>query len=296
MSKTVDVLCVGHASCDLVLSVPHQPGPDQKIVADDLLTCGGGPAANAAVTVARLGFSAAFAGYLGNDMQGDRHYAELAAEGVDTTLLVRGESPSPLSVILVKPEGSRSLVNYKGETGPLDTDCMDFSLLSPSVILFDGHEPAVSASLIDRGIPTVLDAGSVHPGTLFLMDKVDYLACSEKFATQWWGADAPELALKALAERAPAVIITLGERGLIWQKDGENGRLSAFAVDVVDTTGAGDAFHGAFAAGVAAGLGWQDLLCYASAAGALCCKVMGARPGLPTAEGLAQLLAGSRSR
>lgn len=295
MSKAVDVLCVGHASCDLVFSVPYQPGPDQKIVADGLLTCGGGPAANAAVTVARLGFSAAFAGYLGNDMPGNMHAAELAAEGVDTTLVVRGGAPSPLSVILVKPDGSRSLVNYKGETGPLDASSIDFSPLSPSVILLDGHEPVVSAGLIGRGIPTVLDAGSVHPGTLALMDKVDYLACSEKFATQWWGADAPELALKALAERAPAVIITLGERGLIWHKQGESGRLSAFAVDVVDTTGAGDAFHGAFAAGVAAGLGWHEVLCYASGAGALCCNVMGARPGLPTAEGVAQLLAGSRS-
>ena len=80
--KTIDVLCLGHASYDLVFSVPHHPGPDEKIVADALLGCGGGPAANAAVMVSKLGFTAGFCGYLGKDVSGESHLQELQTQQV----------------------------------------------------------------------------------------------------------------------------------------------------------------------------------------------------------------------
>jgi sulfofructose kinase len=286
----LNVLCVGHASYDLVFAVPHHPGADEKIFADTLIACGGGPAANAAVAVARLGYRAAFAGYLGNDAYGELHAAELRRDGVSIDLVARGPSPTPLSTVLVKPDGRRALVNYKGETRPLPADAIDFSPVDPKVILFDGHEPNISVPLTTRGIPTVLDAGSLHAGTEALMFAVDYLVCSEKFARQWLGADDPERALAGLAERSPAVVITLGEHGLIWRRGNESGALPAYPVEAIDTTGAGDAFHGAFAAALAAGRDWQDTLRYASAVGALCCTCLGARPGLPDRARLEQFL------
>ena len=279
--ERVDVLCVGHASYDLVFAIPHHPAADEKLFADAHLNCGGGPAANAAVTVARLGYRAAFAGYLGRDLYGQLHAAELEAEGVDTRCLARGAAPTPVSVVLVKPDGSRALVCHKGATAVLEADAVDLAALDARVLLFDGHEPNLSAALLARPVPKVLDAGSLHPGTEALMSRVDYLVCSEKFARQWLGEDHPERALERLADIAPAVVITLGERGLIWRASGETGRLPAFPIEPVDTTGAGDALHGAFAAGLAAGLDWLDLLRYAAAAGAACCEVLGARPGLP---------------
>ena len=351
---THDVLCVGHASYDLVFSVPRHPLADEKIFADDFLACGGGPAANAAVIVARLGYQSAFAGYLGDDLCGESHFLELVREGVDTRCLVRGTEPTPLSCVLVKHDGGRALVNYKGSTRYLTEDCIDFSEINPKVVLFDGHEPLVSIPLAararDKGIPLVLDAGSLHEGTKALMDKVDYLVASEKFAIQWledfrkclppppWpnafdtaahtgrdcrypehrevnvgaGSDpAPtpwqlgsgnpcrnngqngdvENALAHLAGLASIVVITLGERGLIWRKEGISGTFPAFPIKPVDTTGAGDAFHGAFAAGIAAGLPWDELLGYASAAGALCCQRFGARTGLALADEIRDFLA-----
>jgi sulfofructose kinase len=277
-----------------VFSVPHHPDPDEKIFADAFLACGGGPAANAAVTVARLGFKAAFAGYLGEDLYGERHWSELVAEDIGTRFIARGRSPTPVSVVLVKPDGQRSLVNYKGETRHTPAERIDFSAASPKVMLFDGHEPLLSVPLTLRaqkeGIATVLDAGSLHEGTQTLMGRVDYLVASEKFARQHLGRQDEAEALSRLAEHAPAVVITLGERGLIWAKGGERGALPAFSVTAIDTTGAGDAFHGAFAAAVAAGLAWREVLRYASAAGALCCTKMGARTGLPFREDLIALL------
>jgi len=283
MTVNVDVLCVGHASYDLIFSVSLHPGADEKIVADSLLSCGGGPAANAAVCVTKLGLTSAFAGYLGHDLYGDKHAQEFNDYGVDTRLTIRGGSPTPLSAILVKPDGKRCLINYKGDTQALPADALKLSHIPAKVVLFDGHEPLISLPLVETarqaGIPTVLDAGSMHEGTLALMSHVDYLVCSEKFAGQYAGDE--HKALSQLAELAPFVIITLGERGLIWQRGNERGALPAYPITAIDTTGAGDAFHGAFAAGLAAGMDWQSLLRYASAAGALCCMQMGARLGLP---------------
>lgn len=288
----LDVLCIGHASYDLVFSVPNHPCADEKIFADSLLGCGGGPAANAAVCVARLGFRAGFCGYLGSDVYGDSHLRELQTEGLDTHLILRGTSPTPLSAVLVKPDGKRALINYKGDTQALPSGSIDFAGVSAKVVLFDGHEPYLALDWLQQSkakTPTVLDAGSLHDGTRTLMDKVNYLVCSEKFAVQTTGTVEP--ALTQLAELAPVVVITLGEHGLIWRRGQEYGALPAPPIAAIDTTGAGDAFHGAFAAGLAADMEWQELLRYASAAGGYCCTRMGARPGLPSGEQNQSLLA-----
>jgi sulfofructose kinase len=144
----------------------------------------------------------------------------------------------------------------------------------------------LSASLLEgarrKNIPTVLDAGSLHQGTVTLLEQVDYLVCSEKFARQFVGDT--KTALNHLSKISPCVIITLGERGLIWRRGLEEGSLPAFSVSAIDTTGAGDAFHGAFAAALSVGMEWNDVLRYSSAAGALCCTKIGARSGPPSRE------------
>lgn len=285
---TVDVLCVGQATYDLFFSVDRHPDPDEKSVASALVGCGGGPAANAAVTVARLGLSSAFAGYLGLDLFGNRHFQELQEEGVLTALVIRNHRPTPISVVLVKPDGSRALVNYRGETGYLEADRLDFSSINPKVILFDGHQPLLSKSLVElarkRKIPTILDAGSLHRGTVELAGMVDYLVSSEAFARDFTGASDAEKSVDRLHDLAPHAVITLGDRGLVWKTGEGRGRLPSFPIKAVDTTGAGDSFHGAFAARLAQRHNWPDILQYASAVAALCCTKMGARPGVPFKE------------
>lgn len=293
----LDVLCIGHASFDITMSVPHHPGSDEKMLSDALILGGGGPAANAAVQVARLGASSGFCGYLGHDIFGEEHIEELAHEGVDTGLIVRGGHASPISQILAKPDGSRSVVNFRGGTPWLPADAVELrrlEALAPSVILFDGHEPLVSAAICAwakaQNIPTVLDAGSVHRGTRELASRVDYLVASEKFACQYCELDEPEACLEPLGEIAANVIITLGERGLIWSRSGETGQLPAYPIQAIDSTGAGDAFHGAFALAVARGMAWDDALRFASAAGALTCTELGARAALPYEDKVLSLI------
>ncbi len=290
----LDVLSVGHAAYDLTMSVERHPAADEKLQATSMQTCGGGPAANGAVQVARLGGAASFCGYLGNDLYGDAHVAELAAEGVDLTWLVRGSHPSSISQVLAKPDGKRALVNFKGETPWLAADAVDVTGSHPKAILFDGHEPLLSEAVMEwaagQAIPTILDAGSLHRGSEALAMKVSYLVASEKFARQQCGTDDMRLALKQLSAQRDNVIITLGEQGLIWAREGTTGLMPAFKVPAIDSTGAGDAFHGAFALGVARGMAWHELLRFASAAGALTCTQLGARQGLPRTAEVEQLL------
>jgi len=292
----VDVLCVGHAAYDITMAVSRHVGADEKIQADAMQLAGGGPAANAAVAVARLGGCSAFCGYLGHDAFGDAHMAEFDAEGVDTLLIVRGTHATPVSAILAKPDGARAVVNYKGDTPWLEPQAVDPSKVSPKVILLDGHEPLLSVPLVEwargRGIPTVLDAGSVHRGTKELALRVDYLVASARFARDWYGSDDMDAALRQLSEQAAHVVITQGADGLLWAEDGQTGALPAFDVTVVDSTGAGDAFHGAFALGMARGMARDELLRFASAAGAIACTRLGARAGMPGTAEVAALLQG----
>lgn len=294
----VDVLCVGLACYDLIFTVDHHPGPDEKARASAFMGCGGGTAANAAVAAARLGASTAFIGYLGTDIYGDQHLAELHAAGVDTRLVVRGAEATSLSAIFVKPDGARSIVNYREAIVTRLTPAhVSFAQMRPRTILFDGHQPALAIAMAnwarDHNIPTLLDADTVNEGHDELVRLCTLIAASERFSQEYTGASSPQAGMAMLAQQAPAVIVTLGERGLIWQRGTQTGALPAFPVQVVDTTGAGDAFHGALAVGIAQGMAWDEMLRFASAAGALCCTRRGARPGLPSlAEVQALLLRG----
>ena len=286
--KNIDVLCVGVTSYDFYFMIDHHPQPDEKAVAETFLSCGGGPAANAAITVAKMGLSVAFAGYLGKDVWGDLHLQELQQAGVQTNWIVRAENPTPISTVLVKPNGHRSLVNYRVANSALETERINFSNIKPKVILFDGHEPHLSVDLLKRAqaedIKTILDAGSVNPGTSLLYDKVDFLICSEKFAEEMTNMDNMENALEELSQFNKNVVITLGNKGLIWKTDKGEGKLKAFSVMAVDTTGAGDIFHGVFAGCLALGKDWNDTLNHSNAAAALCCTQVGGRTSIPTLE------------
>ena len=270
------------------MQVDHHPGANEKCFATQVVECGGGPAANAAVAVARLGGVSAFAGYLGNDLYGDQHFEELVREGIITTGIVRAADPTPLSVILVKPSGARTVVSYRPKK-PLNRSTAYLNKLvqlKPEVLLCDGHERNISVELArwakKENVPVVLDAGSVHQGTRDLIKFTDFLVASYKFSHDFTGETDPRRALVPLSEYAKTVVITIGEQGLVWKTGEFSGAFPAFPVKAVDTTGAGDVFHGAFALGVARRMPLKEILRFASAAAALSCTKMGARIACPS--------------
>ena len=281
----IDVLCAGYACVDINFKASHHPGADEKLRATDMHTCGGGPAANAAFAIAQLGGRARFVGYLGNDAFGDAHLRELQQVGVETSAVSRGDSPTPVACVTIKPDGQRSIIDYRAVKSIAAEDAVSLTECPPKVLLIDGHQPLLSARLVDEarqlGILSVLDAGSVHDGTLLLYNKVDYLITSEKFARQFSGEDAPRQALASLDGAAPFIACTWGEDGVYWQDENGQQHMPAFDIEPVDTTGAGDAFHGAFALALAQGLQTKDNLRFASATAALTCLKHGARSALP---------------
>ena len=289
------VLAVGYACYDLTFAVDHHLAADEKTDAQAFTSCGGGLAANAAAAAGQLGYDVVLASFLGRDVFGDAHVAELQALGVNTDYLLRSQAPTAVSGIMVKPDGSRSLAAYRGEQPQYAPDALDLDALNPKAVLVDGHQPALTevalAEAKRRGIATVLDADSDSARSRRLARKVDHLVAAERFAYGFTGRTTITAAMEILAPLADTVVVTLGARGLVWSRQGAIGSLPAYAVEVKDTNGAGDAFHGAYVGGLAEGMAWSALLRFASATAALCCQTVGSRNGLPTRAEVVNLMA-----
>ena len=299
-----DVLCVGLVCVDLVLSVPHHPGPDEKLRASSRLVAPGGPAAVAAAQVARLGGHAAFAGLIGDasaDPLASLLLQAFAAERIDASALLSAPGPeTPLAAILVKPDAARAVLSHR-PAPPSEAAGKPPAFPSARVVLVDGHRPEWNDALVAHArstdAPLVLDAGSWSDSVRALAPRAGHLVASEACARAALdgrdpAAVAPALLRSALAAgRDAVVVVTLGSRGLVWSSPAASGAVPAFRIEAIDTTGAGDAFHGAYALGLARGLPFPDLLRLASAAGALACTRPGAWPALARAAEVHALLA-----
>jgi len=303
----MEVLCVGHAAWDISLFVDGYPPENSKCEIHTMLECGGGPAANAAYLLARWGVPCGIAAAIGADAYGDRIAAEFLAVGADITLLDRrSANVTPVSVILVNQQsGSRTIVNRKalGQDGLLRLLPAAARCEAPRVLLFDGHELQASLEAMELfpDAKTILDAGSVRPGTRELAKRADYLVCSERFACQMSGLpnlNSPENQARAVASlyacNGHPVVITQGERGMLRGTDQHVERWPAFQVEAVDTTAAGDIFHGAFAYGVATGLSDDATLRLAAATAALSATARGGRTSIPSLPQVQEMLRHAR--
>jgi sugar/nucleoside kinase (ribokinase family) len=286
---------VGHAAIDLCVFVESFPAENSKCETEELQESGGGPAANAAYLLSSWGDRCGFAGLIGDDSYGRRIQEEFQAAGTDISMLeLRPAHATPLSIILInKQTGSRTIVNRKLKTGALSLDEAALRRMSPRVLLFDGHElPASLAAL--RAFPkaiSILDAGSWREGTAQLAGQVDYLAASERFALQASGVahlnndDARRACVSQLREQySTAVIITLGEHGLVADEGSGFLHLPSYPAPVVDTTAAGDIFHGALAHAFARGMPFREGLRFASLTASLSVRVAGGRRSIPSLD------------
>jgi ribokinase len=287
-----DVVCVGHCAWDLLSVVNTFPENDTKIEALDFIEQGGGPAATAAVTLARLGARAAIVGKIGDDVWGRRIHSGFTAEHVDThALLVQKSSTSPLSLILVEQEtGKRTIVHNRGTVRPLSEDDVNPGLLPASrFLLIDGLHPEgalVAAQLArDHGTCVVLDTGAFKPLAVDLLKVSDVIIAPEYFVAGFRPeASLPDVAGELLDIGAETVVLTQGERGGRCFSRAGDFRYPGFDVTVIDTTGAGDVFHGAFVCGLLKAWDLNKTATFASAVAALKCTKLGGRTGIPTME------------
>ncbi|MBR0841149.1 sugar kinase [Bradyrhizobium liaoningense] len=287
-TKPVHVICLGLSALDQVWRVDRLfAGQSEKIKATGYGTLGGGMAANAAVAVARLGASVAFWGRAGNDAAGHEMTSAFVSEGVDVeNFRLFADGRSSVSGIIVDSSGERQIVNFRG-LYPEAADWLPLEAVArASVVLADPRWVEGAATLFRdaraRGIPTVLD-GDMADAEVFerLLPLTDHAIFSEPALTAFAGS-ADDKSLASLARFGCRVIaVTRGEGGVNWYENGDLHRQDVYAVDVVDTTGAGDVFHGAYALAIGAGLDVRDAMAFSAATAAMKCRHAGGRNGIP---------------
>jgi ribokinase len=293
--KTIDVLGLGCAAVDDLLYVPHYPAEDTKMQVRRRERQCGGLCATALVAAARLGARCAYAGSLGDDDLSRFVRGRLGEEGVDLAHLRQLPDARPVhSVILVdETRHTRTIVYDVNNAGRALPDWPpDEVLLAAKVLLVDyyGVEGMVRAARVARtaGIPVVADLERARPDDLLteLVELVDHLVVPLDFAEAWTGrSGAAEAALALWTLRREAVVVTCGIEGSWYVGCGDLATLChqpAFRVDTVDTTGCGDVFHGAYAAGLAEGLSLAERVRLASATAAMKATRAGGQPGIPT--------------
>ncbi|MCL6431058.1 MAG: ribokinase, partial [Anaerolineae bacterium] len=281
------VVVVGSSNTDMVVKVPRIPGPGETVLGGRFVMAAGGKGANQAVAAARLGAEVTFVGRLGRDMFGRQTEENLRREGINTRFIAWDEVvPSGIALIMVSAEGENSIAvapGANGEMTPADVERAEEAIAAADVLLLQLEVPlaAVRRALdIARGheVRVILNPAPAAPLPDEVLRDVDLLTPNQHEAALlagMQGAEPAEMAQALLARGVPMVVMTLGGRGALIAGPEGMELVPAFRVEPVDTTGAGDAFNGALACGMAQGRPLREAVRYASATAALATTVMG---------------------
>jgi sulfofructose kinase len=304
MQKRFDVVGIGYTALDYLGIVPHLPVENTKLEVRDFTIQGGGPTATALVAMRRLGLSAAYAGKVGDDAFGARMIEELRREDVDvSSVVVEPGATSQYAFIMVDAAtAARTILWTRGSVSRLKAREVNLDLVRSARGLFiDDLEP--EAALVaakaarEAKIPVLIDAGSLRGGVRELLPLCDYIIASELFAEQISGSKDLRAALETLNAFGPkASVVTLGEKGCAFLSGTDVVDVPGFAVKAVDTTGAGDVFHGAYLFAVLEGLDTMRACAFANAVAALKCRRLGGRAGIPTLSEALAFLSRERPR
>ncbi|MBW1999463.1 MAG: sugar kinase [Deltaproteobacteria bacterium] len=289
-SETVEVVGLGQACVDYLGTIPHYPDEDGKIELLNLRKECGGPASTALVTLARLGIRVSFLGSISTDPFGKAILEALLREGVDASFLKVTPGHTSQFAFIAITEGSarRTVFWHRGTVAHLtarDVDLRPFS--GAKVLHLDGLmvEASIEAAsqARERGMKVVMDGGTFRKGTGELLPLIDVLIASEHFAKPLSkSGSSPREHIELLQEMGPQeVVITMGERGSLGL--GREGLCfqEAFSVVPLDTTGAGDVYHGGYIYGLLKGWDMAGCMRFASAIAAMNCRAIGARRGIP---------------
>jgi sugar/nucleoside kinase (ribokinase family) len=243
---------VGLATLDVIHHIAKAPAVNQKITSTAQFVAAGGPAANAAVTFAALGGDAILVTALGDDPVADLIRADLAAYGVSVLDAAAGTTRAvPVSAVsVVESTGDRSVVSLDAvnSDAPPPGDLGDL-VADADVVLVDGHHPLIASAAVRqtaaRGIRLVVDAGRWKPVMDDIIPYATDMVCSNDFRMP--GVSGPGSTAAALVRSGVRTVVsTHGGDPVEWWSDGESGSVPVEPVVVVDTLGAGDAFHGAY--------------------------------------------------
>lgn len=291
------ITVVGSFAVGMTLRAQRMPVFGETLVGSDFDMGPGGKGSNQAVGVARLGARAHFAGIIGDDRLGEIAVDLFAQESVDTTYLQRTEAMATgVGFIILNPEGENGIILDMGANELMDgafVDQVEEQIARSDVVMSVLEIPVEAAARAmalgkKHGVRTILNPAPATALDESVLQHVDYLSPNETELRILLGlppddpSDTVELAKQLRARGVGNLIVTMGEKGaLILSEDGQ-AEAAAVPVDVVDTTGAGDAFNAGLAVALAEGKSLAAAVAFANRCGALACQKLGAVPGLAT--------------
>lgn len=299
-----DVVGVGLNATDTLIILPRFPAYGGKVPFEREILSPGGQVASAMVTCSKLGLRAKYIGTLGDDERGRVQLESLRSSGVNIEdIEVRANCPNQSAYILVdRTTGERTVLWHRDECLRIDPAHLTREKIACARLLhIDGHDtPAVArAAEIARAhhIPVTVDVDTIYPGFERVLPNVDYLIASSEFPSRWTHESDPFRALEIIQNEygMRVAAMTLGANGALARVDGKFIYSPGFVVDCVDTTGAGDVFHGAFCYSVIESMPVRDALEFSNAMAALNCTALGARGHIASlAEAQALIREGKR--
>lgn len=284
-------MCIGHAAYDITLPIESFPIENTKIRISPGIECGGGAAANSAYLLSKWGMNTYFAGVVGNDLYGERIKKEFIQIGTNIDYLENSDLfQTTTSYILANSSnGSRTIIVSRNKNSGVKNNYID---LKPDVVLVDGEELELSKKILieNPDCLSVLDAGNLKDPIVELCKYVKYLVGSKDFAEEYTGIKIDinnintliNAYSKLVADFHNTVVITLGDGGSFTKIDNEYLIIPTLKIDnPVDSTAAGDIFHGAFTYFISNGYSLYDTIKFANIAGALSVTKLGGKNSMP---------------
>jgi sulfofructose kinase len=291
MSHTAkfDVVGVGLNATDTLLVVPHFPAYAGKAPFQREILSPGGQVASAMVTCAGLGLKTKYIGTVGDDDRGRIQMESLRVSGIDLEhVQVRhGCANQSAYIIIDRATGERTVLWRRDDCLRIEpSEITPEQITCARLLHIDGHDtPAVEhAARIahDSGMPVTVDVDTIYHGFDRVLPHVDYLIASSEFPVQWTNQSDPFKALEMIQQeyKMRVAAMTLGAHGALALEEGSFVYSPAFVVNCIDTTGAGDVFHGAFCYAVLQRMPMREALDFSNAMAALNCMALGARGGI----------------
>jgi sulfofructose kinase len=281
-----DVAGVGLNATDTLILLPRFPSYGGKVPFEREVLSPGGQVASAMVTCAKLGLRAKYIGTLGDDERGAVQLDSLRSSGVNIDdIEIRRNCPNQSAYILVdQATGERTVLWHRDDCLAIDPAALTPDKIACARLLhIDGHDTAAVARAAEiarrHQIPVTVDVDTIYPGFDRVLPNVDYLVASSEFPSRWTREPDPFRALTMIQEEygMRVAAMTLGADGALARFEGRFLYSPGFLVDCIDTTGAGDVFHGAFCYSVIESMPLRDALEFSNAMAGLNCTALGAR-------------------
>ena len=285
------ILCIGQSAYDITLSIAGYPKENKKYRIHEVVECGGGSCNNASYLLAKWGNEVYLASSIGNDLYGEMIKKELISVGVNIDFFeeIEGVPTTTSHIINNTQNGSRTIITNRS---PL----MHFTKLTdipinPDVIFLDGNDYELSLSILKKhpNAIKIIDAGSMKEGTVTLSHECDYIVCSNDFAKDYAKIDfeyddidtLKKVYDKIQSDFKGTLVITLEDHGSFAKIDNEYHLVPSIKVKSVDSTGAGDIYHGAITHFLAHSYPLLEAMHYSNIAGALSVEKIGSKNSMP---------------